>query len=81
MQIVPLYIIETLISIRLFLPNILGIILFHTLFVEENPKDLLISNRIIPNISMDNHIYFFIYRPKYQPYVDILTKELEKHQK
>ncbi len=55
--------------------------LFHTLFVKENPKDLLISNRIIPNISMGNHYISFIYHPKHQPYVDILTKELEEYQK
>ena len=55
--------------------------LFHTLFTKENPKDLLISNRVIPNIHIGNHYISFIYKQKHQPYVDILTEELEEYQK
>ena len=55
--------------------------LFHTLFTKENPKDLLISNRVIPNIYIGNHYISFIYKQKHQPYVDILTEELEEYQK
>nr|WP_314557413.1 hypothetical protein [uncultured Capnocytophaga sp.] len=54
--------------------------LFHTLFTKVNPKDLLISNRIIPNIHIGNHYISFIYKQKHQPYVDTLTKELEEYQ-
>ena len=54
--------------------------LFHTLFTKVNPKDLLISNRIIPNIHIGNHYISFIYKQKHQPYVDTLTKELEEYE-
>ena len=54
--------------------------LFHTLFTKVHPKDLLISNRIIPNIHIGNHYISFIYKQKHQPYVDTLTKELEEYQ-
>ena len=30
---------------------------------------------------MGNHYISFIYHPKHQPYVDMLTKELEEYQK
>ena len=54
--------------------------LFHTLFTKVNPKNLLISNRVIPNIHIGNHYISFIYKQKHQPYVDTLTKELEEYQ-
>lgn len=55
--------------------------LFYTLFTKENPEDLLISNRVIPNIQIGNHYLSFIYKQKHQPYVDILIEELEEYQK
>ena len=55
--------------------------LFHTLFTKVNPKNLLISNRVIPNIHIGNHYISFIYKQKHQSYVDILTEELEEYQK
>ena len=55
--------------------------LFYTLFTKVNPKNLLISNRVIPNIHIGNHYISFIYKQKHQPYVDTLTKELEEYQK
>lgn len=55
--------------------------LFQTLFSKVNPKNLLIDSSVISNPLVGNHYISFIYLPKHQPYVDILTKELEEYKK
>ena len=55
--------------------------LFQALFLKVNPKNLSIKNSIISNPLVGNHYISFIYLPKHQPYVDMLTKELEEYQK
>ena len=55
--------------------------LFQALFLKVNPKNLSIKNSIISNPLVGNHYISFIYLQKHQPYVDILTKELEEYQK
>lgn len=81
MQIVPLYIIETLISIRLFLPNTLDIYSSILCFIKENHNELLIDNSVISDRKGELHYISFIYLQRHQPYVDILIKELEEYQK
>ena len=56
-------------------------ILFYTLFMRENPDELLIDNSIIFDRKGEQHYISFIYKQKHQSSIDILTKELEEYQK
>ena len=55
--------------------------LFQALFLRVNSKTLFIKNSVISNPLVGNHYISFIYKQKHQPYVDILTEELEEYQK
>ena len=55
--------------------------LFQALFLRVNSKTLFIRNSVISNPLVGNHYISFIYKQKHQPYVDILTEELEEYQK
>ena len=56
-------------------------ILFYTLFIKENPNELLIDNSVISDRKGELHYISFIYLQRHQHYVDILIKELEEYQK
>ena len=55
--------------------------LFQALFLRVNSKTLFIRNSVISNPLVGNYYLSFIYKQKHQPYVDILTEELEEYQK
>ena len=55
--------------------------LFYTLFIKADPKDLLIKTSEIINETVGNHYINFIYKPKHQHDMDILSKEIEEYQK
>ena len=63
-----------------YLPNILEVNSFIR-FLSKNPKDLLIKTSEIINETVGNHYINFIYKPKHQHYIDILSKEIEEYQK